>query len=470
VDRRPDHEVDVPAPSTPRVRGLRAYPELASRLGAIIVALGLLLALLEDRESHHELIAVGLAAAALGRGIGLRRPVLIPHIVAAVTLLIVAHFAGANGDHGFEQVAIVLAGVVALWAPPAPAPGTAAERGRIWSLVNTTANDCIAPFALRRDKSYVFSPDGMAAVAYRVRFGVAVASGDPVGPSESHQGAVNAYLSMVEANGWRIGILGASEEWTAWWRARGMRALPIGRDVLIDVTTFEMTGRAFRNLRQAVQRTHNAGVTTEIYPADALPSYIATELRSIVKNSRRNPNRGFSMILDGLLDDPPHPGTLIAVAFDRDRRVVAFHRFSTADGGREITQDLPWRRRGAPNGVDERLAYDVVEWGKAHDARRVSLSFAAFPELYASTPETALERVSYWATHRLDRFIRLESLYRYLRKFHSLGQRRYVVLRLRDVLPVAAAMLTFEFGTRRRSAGRSNRWRPADGLRRPQRR
>jgi lysylphosphatidylglycerol synthetase-like protein (DUF2156 family) len=456
----------VPVPSTPRARGLRAYPELASRLGAIIVALGLLLALLEDRESHHELIAVGLAAAALGRGIGLRRPVLIPHIVAAVTLLIVAHFAGANGDQGFEQVAIVLAGVVALWAPPAPAPGTAAERGRIWSLVNTTVNDCIAPFALRRDKSYVFSPDGAAAVAYRVRFGVAVASGDPVGPAESHQGAVDAYLAMVGANGWRIGILGASEEWTTWWRAHGMRALPIGRDVLIDVKTFEMTGRAFRNLRQAVQRTHNAGVTTEIYPADALPSYIATELASIVKNSRRNPNRGFSMILDGLLDDPPHPGTLIAVAFDRDRRVVAFHRFSTADSGREITQDLPWRRRGAPNGVDERLAYDVVEWGKEHDARRVSLSFAAFPELYATTPETALERVSYWATHRLDRFIRLESLYRYLRKFHSLGQRRYVVLRLRDVLPVAAAMLTFEFGTRRRSVSRSNRWRAADGLRR----
>jgi lysylphosphatidylglycerol synthetase-like protein (DUF2156 family) len=165
------------------------------------------------------------------------------------------------------------------------------------------------------------------------------------------------------------------------------------------------------------------------------------------------------MILDGLLDDPPHPGTLIAVAFDRDRRVVAFHRFSTADNGREITQDLPWRRRGAPNGIDERLAYDVVGWAREHDARRVSLSFAAFPELYASTPQTSLERVSYWATHRLDRFIRLESLYRYLRKWHSLGKRRYVLLRLRDLVPVAAAMLTFEFATRRRSVHRSNHWR-----------
>jgi lysylphosphatidylglycerol synthetase-like protein (DUF2156 family) len=215
-----------------------------------------------------------------------------------------------------------------------------------------------------------------------------------------------------------------------------------------------------------VQRTRNAGVTTAIYPAEELPDGLGAQLSDIVKRSHRNPNRGFSMILDGLLDEDPHPGTLIAVAYDRDGQVVAFHRFSTADNGREITQDLPWRRRGAPNGVDERLANDVVEWAKVNDARRVSLSFAAFPELYESTPEHAIERVSYWLTHRLDSFIRLESLYRYLRKFHSMGKRRYVVLRLRDLVPVAAAMLTFEFATRRRSIRRSNRWRSLSAPRR----
>jgi lysylphosphatidylglycerol synthetase-like protein (DUF2156 family) len=462
VEWRPDRESGAAA-STTRIRGLRAYPGLSSRLGATVVALGLLLAVLEDRESHHQLIAVGLAAAALGRGIGMRRPVLVPHVIAAVTLLVIAHFAGLRGDTLFAQVAIVLAGVVALWAAPAPAAGTAVERGRIWGLVNATANDPLAPFAMRRDKSYVFSPDGHAAVAYRVRFGVAVAAGDPLGAVESQAAAVAAYLDEVEANGWRIGILGTGEQWTQWWRERGLRSLAIGRDVVIDVNTFSLTGRAFRNLRQAVQRTRNAGVTTAIYPAEALPDGLGAELKSIVRRSRRNPNRGFSMILDGLLDEPPHPGTLIAVAYDRDHNVAAFHRFSTADGGREITQDLPWRRRGAPNGVDERLAYDVFEWAKANGARRVSLSFAAFPELYETDPDGAIERVSYWLTHRLDRFIRLESLYRYLRKFHALGQRRYVALRLRDLVPVAAAMLTFEFATRRRSLTRSNRWRSITG-------
>jgi lysylphosphatidylglycerol synthetase-like protein (DUF2156 family) len=442
-----------------RARGCRSYPVLAGRLGAIVVALGVLLAVLERHGADHELLAVGLAAAALGRGIALRRPVLIPHVAVAVGVLVVAHFANDHGYHLFDQAAIVLAGLVALLPAPAPAAGTAAERRRIWSLVNLTGNDCIAPFAMRHDKSYVFSPDGLAAVAYRVRFGVAVASGDPLGVAGSQEDAVDAFIAMAEANGWRIGVLGTGEDWTQWWRSRGLRSLAIGRDVVIDVDSFDMTGRAFRNLRQAVQRTRNAGVTTAVYPAEALPADLAAELSAIVAASRRNPNRGFSMILDGLLDPQPHPGTLIAVAFDRDRSVCAFHRFSTADEGREITQDLPWRRAGAPNGVDERLAHDVVEWAKAHGATRVSLSFAAFPELYESTPEHVIERVSYWLTHRLDSVIRLESLYCYLRKFHAMGRRRYVALRLRDLVPVAAAMLTFEFATRRSSIRFSNRWR-----------
>jgi lysylphosphatidylglycerol synthetase-like protein (DUF2156 family) len=466
VASRWGRDVSAATATSTRVRGLRAYPALAGRLGATVVALGLLLAVLEDRVANHNLLAVGLAAAALGRGIALRRPATMQHLAAAVTLLVVAHFASGRGDSGFAQVAIVLAGVTALWPPPAPAPGTTAERGHIWSLVNATVNDCLAPFAMRRDKSYLFSPDGLAAVAYRVRFGVAVASGDPLGAVESQPAAVQGFIDMVDANGWRLGLLGTGEEWTEWWkRQHGLRALPIGRDVVIDVDSFTTEGRTFRNLRQAIQRTRNAGVTTAIYVAETIPADVAAQLRAIVTGSRRNPNRGFSMILDGLLDDPPHPGTLIAVASDRDAQVVAFHRFSTADHGREITQDLPWRRRGAPNGVDERLTFDMVTWAQEHDARRVSLSFAAFPELYATTPQGAIERVSYWATHRLDRFIRLESLYRYLRKFHALGRRRYVVLRLRDLLPVAAAMLTFEFGTRRRSSRRSNRWRSATGAR-----
>jgi lysylphosphatidylglycerol synthetase-like protein (DUF2156 family) len=46
--------------------------------------------------------------------------------------------------------------------------------------------------------------------------------------------------------------------------------------------------------------------------------------------------------------------------------------------------------------------------------------------------------------------IALESLYRYLRKFRALGERRYVLLSLTQVLPLLVVLLSLEFLPRRR--------------------
>jgi lysylphosphatidylglycerol synthetase-like protein (DUF2156 family) len=430
------------------VRTAPAYPELLSWAGLVLAILGVAFALHGARDHLHMQVAEGLAVAVVGRGLALGRPPVVRHLLLAVGLLALARLSAVHHKDELEQFALVVAALCALWAPSAP-PGTPAQRRRIVELVDATPNDCLAPFAQRLDKSYIFSPDGQAAIAYRVRLGVAVASGDPLGAPESHHDAARAYLNAADANGWRLAVLGAGEDWAEWWRReRGLRSVPIGRDVVIDVESFALTGRAFRNLRQAVQRTHNFGVTTAIYDETQLPAELRETLRTMVERSRRNPHRGFSMILDALLEQH-HVGTLIAVAFDADGSVVGFQRFATANRGREISQDLPWRVPGAPNGVDERLAHDLIMWAREHGGKRVSLSFAAFPGLFEARPERGIDRAGYWAAHRLDPLIRLESLYRYLRKFHALGRQRYAMLRLRDAVPAAVAMLTLEFGARR---------------------
>ncbi|CQD13364.1 hypothetical protein BN1232_02625 [Mycobacterium lentiflavum] len=65
-----------------------------------------------------------------------------------------------------------------------------------------------------------------------------------------------------------------------------------------------------------------------------------------------------------------------------------------------------------------------IRAAKEAGAQRVSLSFAAFPEIFDDTDRGRLERVFYWLIHLLDALIALESLYRYVRKFHALGARR----------------------------------------------
>jgi lysylphosphatidylglycerol synthetase-like protein (DUF2156 family) len=314
-------------------------------------------------------------------------------------------------------------------------------------LVDRSAGDTLAPFALRTDKTYVFTSDRAAAVAYRVRFGTAIASGDPVGDPARREDAVAAFLSLAESNGWRTAVLGSSDRMVDVWRAQGMWALAIGRDVVLDVAGFNLEGRAFRNLRQAVQRTRNSGVTTEIVPERSLTPELRGELAEVMRATGKGDQaRGFAMILDHVLDGT-HPGTFIAFARDRDGRIVAFQRYASADGGRELSLDVPWRVPGAPNGVDERLIVDVVNWAAEGRAASVSLAFAAFPDLFSTTERGMLQQTAYRAVRLLDRFIKLESLYRFVRKFHAFGQQRYIALRPVQVLWVALAALTLEFGS-----------------------
>ncbi|MBY0440611.1 MAG: phosphatidylglycerol lysyltransferase domain-containing protein, partial [Mycobacteriaceae bacterium] len=286
--------------------------------------------------------------------------------------------------------------------------------------------------------------------------GYAVVSGDPIGAQERFAELVVDFAARCRSYGWRIVVLASSERRLGLWtdpRVLGhtVRPIPIGRDVVVHVESFDMTGRKFRNLRQAVQRSRNAGVTTEIVCEQDLDDRQFTELMEVMRASVRGAraDRGFCMHLDGVLEGR-YPGVQLVVGRDRDGRVQGFHRYASAGGGSDITLDIPWRRPGAPNGLDERLSVEMIMAAKAAGAQRVSLAFSAFPEIFGDKQRGRLPQVFFALIHLLDPLISLESLYRYLRKFHALDDRRYVLIRLTQIVPLLFVLLSLEFMPRRR--------------------
>lgn len=421
--------------------------EYRDRIALVLVGIALFAAFHGVRQGTHGYAAVGVGLLLLARAVALGRPILGRHLLWSVACLFLAEAADSTGHLILSWTAVAGAGAVAGLPRRPPPPGDTAERRHVWTLVDATVGDALAPFALRTDKAYVFTADRSAAIAYRVRFGTAVASGDPVGDPAGRAEAVEAFLAHADANGWRVAALGVSDRSLELWRAQGLRAIAVGRDVILDVARFSLEGRRFRNLRQAVQRTRNAGVSTDVVAERELSEELRAELEAVMHGAAKNPqSRGFAMILDHVLDGT-HPGTFVAYARDHTGAVVAFQRYATADAGRELSLDVPWRKRGAPNGVDERLIADVLAWSAEHGASRISLTFAAFPDLFGQQQRNIAQRIAYRGVRTLDRFIRLESLYRFVRKFHAFGEQRYVTLRPLQVVWVALALLTLEFGT-----------------------
>lgn len=424
----------------------------------VLVLVGVVLVYAADRASregvdHGWFVAVSLSGLFVARGLHLRRPITLPHFTVAVLVLGVSNVTYHNGHPGVGFVCLASTGFI-LMLPQNSRPQPD-QQYRVAALVDRTVGDPLAPFALHSAKSYFFNANSTAAVGYRARFGIAVVAGDPVGNRAEFPALIGEFSEFAMNHGWRIAVLGASPELTELWRGRavdhhGLRAIPIGRDVVIDVEHFDMVGRKFRNLRQAVSRTRNFGVTTEIVKEIEIGASLRSTLFDIVDEwGKGHQTRGFSMILDHLLDGR-HPGMLLVIARDADDRVVGFQRYGESNGGTELSLDVPWRRKDAPNGLDERMIVDLVDYGRDKGVQRISLAFAAFPELFAEKERTRSRQAVYVAARTLDPLIRLESLYRFLRKFNSFGDDRFVLIRWREIVFTAAALLTLEFVPHRR--------------------
>lgn len=435
-----------------------AAPVVRATLMASLLLVSLILVYeslrgMHEGVNHAWFVAVSVAGVFVARGLHLHRPITLPHLTVAVFVLALANVAYRAGHPVAGFVFLASTGfILVLPQSSRPQPD---QLYRVAALVARTEGDPLAPFAMHSSKSYFFDAHSTAAIAYRARFGIAVVSGDPIGERAAFGALLSDFSEFARDQGWRIAVLGASPELSEMWRRRalehrGLHPVPIGRDVVIEVDGFDMVGRRFRNLRQAVSRTRNFGVTTEIHREDELPEALRAELLGVVDEWRAGrQSRGFSMILDHLLDGR-NPGMLVVLARDGSGRVAGFQRYGVAAGGRELSLDVPWRRRDAPNGLDERMVVDLVDYAKRHGVQRISLAFAAFPELFADQRRGRAAQLVYVLVHLGDPLIRLESLYRYLRKFHALSDRRYALIRWREVLIAAAAMLTLEFVPHRR--------------------
>ncbi|OBK39755.1 hypothetical protein A5658_23760 [Mycobacterium sp. 1245111.1] len=409
-------------------------------------------------------VAVILAA----RGILLGRSITVGHATASVAVVATGLVMHVLSFPLLGDGLVAGAGVVLTWPVSSRRDPTALSR--VWTLIEATQGDPLAPFAMQAMKSYYFNADGSAAIAYCVRLGLAVVSGDPVGQSSQFPQLASDFAAMCRRHGWRVVVLGCGEQWVTLWRDRAvtgqsLRAIPIGRDVVVDVSHFEMAGRKYRNLRQAVQRTRNAGIATEVVDEQHLDDALADELAEVLYASHRGARvqRGFSMILDSALEGR-YPGIRLIVARDSSGRVQGFQRYATAGGGTDVTLDVPWRRPGAPNGIDERMTVDMIEHCKALGGQRLSLAFGAFPEIFDSKNRSFIDGVYYLLIHLGHSFIKLESLYRYLRKFNAFDQRRYVMLAWGQIPVALLVLLSLEFAPRPRRYPNRQRRQVRGGL------
>lgn len=313
-------------------------------------------------------------------------------------------------------------------------------------LVRHGARDSLGYFALRRDKSVIWSPSGKACVSYRVLSGVMLASGDPLGDPEAWPGAIDAFMTEADAHAWVPAVMGCSETaGTAWARA-GLDVLEIGDEAVVEVADFSLEGRPMRNVRQAVNRVERAGYTVAIRRVGDIPEHERSSLAAQANAWRgAQTERGFSMAL-GRFGDPKDQDCVVVLAFQQEQLRAFLHFVPWGKDG--LSLDLMRRDRTADNGLNELLIVKALQEAPDRGISRLSLNFAVFrsslergERLGAGPVLRAWRGVLVFAS----RWFQIESLYRFNAKFHPVWEPRYVCFPATSSLPrVAVAALEAE--------------------------
>jgi lysyl-tRNA synthetase class 2 len=322
----------------------------------------------------------------------------------------------------------------------------ARERELTRALVAAWGADTLAPFVLRADKSYFFSEDQRAFLAYRVVGGVAIVSGDPVGPPVEFDPLMRRFIEFARARDWRIAILGASERWLELYRSHGLHALYHGDEAVIDTAAFSLEGRPIRKVRQSVHRLQGASYRVEVRFPHEIDARLRAQLETVASAWRgREPNRGFVMALDALFRLEGEDAVFV-IGFAPDGSAAGFLHFAVSRAGSALSLSSMPRLRSTPNGFIEWLVCEAVDWAREHGFERVSLNFAPFAALLAPEVElSALQQVERRALLALKGRFQLDNLLLFNRKFFPRFERRFVVYQRRRDLPrVGIAALAAE--------------------------
>jgi lysyl-tRNA synthetase class 2 len=288
--------------------------------------------------------------------------------------------------------------------------------------------DSLGYFASRRDKSVIFSPDGRAAVTYRVVAEVSLASADPVGHMSSWSGAIDAWIAEARKFGWFPAALSASEAGASAYVAAGLKAMEIGDEAIIEVESFSLVGPTMAPVRRAVERVRRAGYTLTVARHGDLGVEELSHLATIADQWRaEGDERGFSMALSRLAD-PADPRCVAVLARDGNGDLKGLLSF-VPWGRRGLSLDLMRRDRAAENGITEFMVAGMVDACRDLGIARISLNFAMFRGIFS-----AAERVGAGPVMRLtgavlsvaSKFWQLESLYRSNAKYLPRWVPRYM--------------------------------------------
>ena len=328
------------------------------------------------------------------------------------------------------------------------AAATVAERQQAREIINLYGQSSLARLALLSDKSYYFSPLGKSVVAYVVKGRAAIALGDPIGPEVDRLEAIRGFQLFCDRNDWFPTFYEAVPDQLPLYEFLGFSHVQIGEDAIIDLTTFNLKGKANQNLRTAINRLTKTGHRVEVFEPPISDDLI-TQLKSVSDewlSSKNGSEKRFSI---GWFHSEYLQGCHIAVVYNDQNTAIAFSSLLSGYNRKEVTIDLMRHRTEVEKGTMEFLFASMMQHFQKIGYEGFNLSLSPLAGVGASPDARRVEKgLNYFFKH-LNQFYNFKGLHQFKEKFQPRWEPRYLVFLSVTQLPdIAVGLVRADSGDR----------------------
>lgn len=329
-----------------------------------------------------------------------------------------------------------------------------AERERARAIVAQYGDSSQDRFKYWPDKEFFFTQDGGGVVCFGQANRVAVSLGDPVcSAPENRDAVISGFLELCEINGWLAAFHQATPAWLDVYTRHHLVAIEIGREAVVEVTTFSLAGGPMKSLRSAHNKQLRDGLTVDVVEPP-LDKMVLSELREVSDSWLTIEGRRERTFTLGQFDDNYLRESVALILRAPNGRAQAFINLIPDGAPEEVTFDLMRHRADAPNGSMDALVLALIGYAKERGARYVSLGMVPFVhhDTDDDAERQAIDHAVQWLAKPVENAFASQSLYAYKDKFHPVWHPRYLIVPNITALPRAAlaiARLT-EIGTEHR--------------------
>ncbi|WP_062290415.1 bifunctional lysylphosphatidylglycerol flippase/synthetase MprF [Demequina phytophila] len=264
------------------------------------------------------------------------------------------------------------------------------------------------------------SEEGTVGLGFKQVGSTVVVLSDPVGRAADLPAAYVEFADFCRSRGWRVAYFGMSVDAKATLEDLGWRAIQVAEDTVVRLPELAFTGKAWQDVRSAINRAKREGVTMRSVRFADAPRGMKDQLEAISAQwagDKSLPEMGFTL---GDLPEADDPNVEMHVAVDEDGTVHGMTSWMPVYRDGDVvgwTIDIMKRRLddGVMNGVMEFL---IAESAVAYkEAGYEFISLSAAPLSYSGEVEGTVERLLDILADKMEPYYGFASLERYKAKF-----------------------------------------------------